>query len=227
MDPNQDQDPNLPPTPRDPLAEGLSLGSAEIKRFIQVTISLVNYGQFIGLTPPLPVDQFERLRAIAMIDEFFSVSDPEIKTRLLVTDAFLTQTRANPHYLTMRESIRAAAKIVSGVNGDMTQFSESVQGVVAQEFLTLGLTAVGERERLVALGQLADRASPKRSRKELPAPVVSFPDNVLRTIQMALEAGMKFGAEGAAVKIDAAKLNVPPLLPAVIDVTPEPDSDSD
>lgn len=172
---------------------------------------MVSYGQFIGLDPPLRADVFERLRAVAMIDEFFTSSDGEIERRTTMSPKFLEAMRGNPHYQAMRDAIRSAAITVCGDAQDMTKFAEAVQGRVAQKMFLIGLTAKGEREQIVALTHLADRASPKRSRKELPPQAISFPDKVLETIQMALQAGLKYGAEGAAVRIDAARLNVPEI----------------
>lgn len=205
------------PKASDPLHHELIAGENAASKELSLIMDSIRYGQFADLDPPLPVDVFIRLRNIAMIRRFFSLTVEQISQRLILPIADINALTAHPHYQTVLSAINEAARKVAGMES-IYSVAKEAETRIGKELL---LTGVGgsSREKFKALESLADRLSPKRPRADgkQAAERVFSPDTI-ELIKMGLEVGLGHrDRKPAEVEAHVNRPNLP-ALPASIDV---------
>ena len=98
----------IPPDKKSAAAEFVSLSARETYEFMQEVASEVSYSLFVGR---LKVQTFERLRILALSDEFEEVEDEA--RAALIAPLTLDLARGEPEYQEIRDLLREAARELS------------------------------------------------------------------------------------------------------------------
>jgi hypothetical protein len=141
---------------------------------------------FSGFMETLSVQQFERLKILAVSDEFESVEEDAIAA--LVRPYLVADLRALPEYAQIRDRLRAAARQLATPEGAQ-QWLERVGGPRSRRALSrvLRATTKDPRESARAAAEVLDREIPAISRNADGPRLVRFDEKAAELLDQALE----------------------------------------
>jgi hypothetical protein len=207
---------------KDALSLEMKAGEVAASKELSLIVGAVQYGLFLDLDPPLTVPAFMKLRNVAMMRRFFGMSAEEMASRLAMPPEEMDTLLAHPHCGAVETALSEAAKRIGGLTS-LDDVAKEAEVRAGKEMMLIALTA-GTREKMKALGDLADRRSPKPGRNRGEGKQVGkvFAADTLELIKLGWElhqkgsAALGPGLDSDVVDvepIDAGVLNVPKALP--------------
>lgn len=200
-----------PPPVEPPEGDHISIIEEQAKRekaqFLRLVLSQVQYTGFVKLTPRMKLDEFDKVRSIALIDTFLDMTNRDIMARLGVNESIVTGTRKHVHFPVVQEAlVEAAVSLAAKTIDEMAKVMESS---IAKEMASGALTGSLDREQLVALQEFASRTSPKPGRTSDQKGIL-FPPELLEIIARGVQM-MPKPVDGQVIEISASRVNVPLL----------------
>lgn len=169
---------------RSHIADVCAPATQETLRFLQDVCFQVPYRDFLTLK----FKTFERIRALAMSDEFEEVTD-EAKSAILGLMVPIEDLRSYPEYEAIRLRLRTAAA-EWGSDGEGRKWLEETATKVARTAIIRGLReGVGgeNREATKVALEVMERDIPKLSRNQGDKKVVHVPDDLRELLEQALK----------------------------------------
>lgn len=179
----------------------------EKAQFLKLVLAQVQYTGFVKLEPRMKLDEFDRVRSIALIDTFLDMTNRAIMARLGINECVITGARKHVHFPVVQESLVEAAVALAVKTID--EMAKVMEGSVAKEMAVSALSSGTTREQLVALQEFASRTAPKPGRTSDQKGIL-FPPELLEIIARGVQM-MPKPVDGQVIEISASRVNVPQL----------------
>lgn len=200
-----------PPPTAPPEDDHVSIIEEQSKRekaqFLKLVLAQVQYTGFVKLMPRMKLDEFDRIRSIALIDTFLDMTNRDIMARLGVNESIVTGARKHVHFPVVQETLVEAAVALAAKTID--EMAKVMEGSVAKEMAVGALSGNLDREQLVALQEFASRTAPKPGRTSDQKGIL-FPPKLLEIIARGVQM-MPKPVDGQLIEISASRVNVPLL----------------
>lgn len=196
--------------PSDPIVAAAKHQKDDSARFLALTSRAVRYADFME---ELPVNIFEEMRTVAVVDQFFRIDDVSLTKLVRIPAEQLVAYREHPCYPRIREALLAAARKQAGAS-TLKSFAEMMESQVAGEVYGIAMLGSNQRIRMDALREFTDRLEAKKGREPESAPAFVFPERVLELMALGLKMEKHLGDGGPVIdieseEIDGGRMNVP------------------